>query len=395
MQAMRSQIAAEVPASLKLWDEPATDVQADQPGSLDAPQNGAQLARHYDLTISRPRVDMEAFRTFDHWLATAARDCELSCCILTDAVVREATERLQTGRLQIGLHLDYFSLWHVSDDPYARLTHAVCDSGGSTINPPAKSRLYTNKAEAHSRLLKRGLGVPGTAFVAHGTEIDESSLAVSGLVFEPGTTYYVKPANGFGNSGVVRVENCTIDRLREALTQVRQQHATDTILIQRGINSPRLRGDDGIERPAYWRVVYCMGEIIPFWWCPAEMSQGRPSYRRLTGAEIKRLHLHDVIAYCRELAELCQMSWFSTELCASETDESSRFQVATGAGKLASLVAIDYVNDQCDVDVQSRWLGGPPDEFVKHVAHRFAEAARARKHCLRLPVRSRSNLRVA
>jgi hypothetical protein len=40
-----------------------------------------------------------------------------------------------------------------------------------------------------------------------------------------------------------------------------------------------------------------------------------------------------------------------------------------------SVLAIDYVNDQCDVVVQSRWPGGPPDAFVRHVAGRFAERA--------------------
>jgi hypothetical protein len=47
----------------------------------------------------------------------------------------------------------------------------------------------------------------------------------------------------------------------------------------------------------------------------------------------------------------------------------------TALGKSFPVVAIDYVNDQCDVDVQSRWAGGPPDELVRHVAGRFAEEA--------------------
>ena len=45
------------------------------------------------------------------------------------------------------------------------------------------------------------------------------------------------------------------------------------------------------------------------------------------------------------------------------------------SGRALPVVAIDYVNDQCDVDVQSRWAGAPPDELVRHVAGRFAEEA--------------------
>ncbi len=396
MQATRDEIAAEVPSSLRLWEEPADILHPGTTGQLCCPQNERELGRHYDLTISRStHADMDAFRAFDAWLARAAAERELSCCIVTDAVVREAAERLQSGRLQIGFHLDYFALWHISDDPYARLAHAVRDSGGTTINPPAKSRLFTNKAEAHVRLLKRGLGVPATALVALGADIDEPSLKACGLTIDGTSTCFVKPANGFGSSGVIRVENCTTERIREAVGKVRQRHPADTMLVQRAVTCPRLRAEDGSELMAYWRLVYCMGEIIPFWWHAAEADQGRPNYRRLSGAEIKRLRLQDVINYCRELADVCQMSWFSTELCACESSEGPGFRIPGPDGKPMAVVAIDYVNDQCDVDVQSRWLGGPPDDFVRHVANRFAEAARARKNCLPLPQFSPKKLRVA
>ena len=36
---------------------------------------------------------------------------------------------------------------------------------------------------------------------------------------------------------------------------------------------------------------------------------------------------------------------------------------------------IDYLNDQCDVDVQSRVPGAPPDVLVRRLATRFAEEA--------------------
>ena len=39
------------------------------------------------------------------------------------------------------------------------------------------------------------------------------------------------------------------------------------------------------------------------------------------------------------------------------------------------MLAIDYLNDQCDVDVQSRWAGVPPDDVVYAYARRFARTA--------------------
>ena len=152
--------------------------------------------------------------------------------------------------------------------------------------------------------------------------------------------------------------------------------------MQRQVIWPRLHCDDGAERNAYWRVFYCMGELMPFWWTKQEGGFAGPSYRRLTGAEIKRLRLQTLLAYARDLAGLCGMNWFSTEICLSDGDESSKYQGPGPDGRPRPLVAIDYVNDQCDVDVQSRCPGSPPDTLVRHVAERFAEAALMCKNTL-------------
>ena len=195
-------------------------------------------------------------------------------------------------------------------------------------------------------------------------------------------TVFIKPANGFGSRGIIYVERCSQESLLASWENVRQNNACDDCLVQRLVTWPRLRGDDGIERNAYWRVFYCMGELIPFWWTRQEAGFAGPSYRRLTGAEIKRLRLQPLLGYAKDLAAFCGMNWFSTEICLSDGDESSNYQAPGPDGRLRPLVAIEYVNDQCDVDVQSRCPGSPPDALVRHVAERFAEAALVRKNTL-------------
>jgi len=96
-----------------------------------------------------------------------------------------------------------------------------------------------------------------------------------------------------------------------------------------------------------------------------------------------------VLAYAQALADLSGLDWFSTELCLSDGPEESRFAVIGADGHERPVVAIDYLNDQCDVDVQSRWPGGPPDVFVRRVAARFAEEAwRLRQSRLRPATRA-------
>jgi hypothetical protein len=96
----------------------------------------------------------------------------------------------------------------------------------------------------------------------------------------------------------------------------------------------------------------------------------------VTTAEVRRLGLDPVLDYAAGLADLCGLDWFSTELCLSDGGEASRSVVRKAVpGRALPVLAIDYVNDQCDVDVQSRWPGAPPDDVVHHVAQRFAEEA--------------------
>jgi len=350
--------------------------------SLPAPAWPEDLADHYDLTISHPAIDQVTFSLFDRMLAQAADTRSLSCALLHDGVVHDAIHRLATGRLTIGFHLDYFALWHVPDDPYARLSQAVQDSGGQPINPPARARLFTNKAATHAELLRRGLGVPETVLLRPWapdrtlTSEEWRRLRLN----EPGARVYVKPANGFGGRGVTRVEGATADGLATAIAAARGQQCHDTLLVQREVGCHWLTGDDGIVRPAYWRVIHCLSEYSTFWWNDHEVEHGRPAYRRVSQTEMRRLRLRPLLTIAKELAELSGLAWFSTELCLSDGPESSRHHLRGSDGKVRPLIVIDYINDQCDVDVQSRWPGAPPDEFVAQIANRFADASALRTY---------------
>jgi hypothetical protein len=353
--------------------------------ALHVPHAPEELAAHYDLTISHPAVEMDAFRAFDHWLAEEASGRGLSCGLLHDRVVHEAVHRLDRGQLTIGFHLDYFSLWHVPDDPYARLACAVQDSGGQPVNPPARARTFTDKAASHGELLRRGLGVPATVIIRPWipdrllTSAERTYLRLD----EPAARVFIKPANGCGGRGIVRCDQTDPDSLLAALAAARNHDRSDAFLIQREVRTPRLMCEDGVARLAYWRVLYCLRELFPFWWSHDETVVGRPSYRRLTSAEIKQHHLEPVLAFVFDLADLSGLQWFSTELCLSAGPEKSR-HIVWGSGDSLGIypsltswpvLAVDYINDQCDVDVQGRWPGAPPDDVVRRLAQRFAEAA--------------------
>jgi hypothetical protein len=227
-----------------------------------------------------------------------------------------------------------------------------------------------------AELFRHGLGVPGTLIIRPWSPVrplTPGERARVGLD-NPGRSAYLKPANGFAGHGVVRVEGPD-EALAAALTAARRHEPDETFLLQRAVQPPPLACEDGSVRPAYWRVLFQLGEVMPFWWSPQERVGPVPSYHALTPAEFRRHRLQGVLAYVRTLAEVTGLDWFSTELCLGDGDEPSVYTVTGADGRERPILAIDPVNDQCDVDVQSRWPGAPPDDVVRRIAGRFAERA--------------------
>jgi hypothetical protein len=344
--------------------------------ALSVPVRPEEFAIRYDLTVSHPEIECPQFAAFDRWLARAADEHGLSCALIHDGNVVEAIRRIAAGQLSIGYHLDYYALWHRAEDPYARLAQMVEDTGGRSVNHPARARAFTDKAAAVAELVRHGLGVPATLVVRPWSPLRPLTAAERlrmGLA-DSSQNVYLKPANGFAGKGVVRVEG-TDEALTAALATARRQEPSETILLQRAVLPPTLTCEDGVARPAYWRVLFQHGDVLPFWWEPQERVGPGPSYRALTPAELRRHRLQPVCFYVRQAAELTGLDWFSTELCLSDGDEPSVYSVTDVAGRECPVVAIDPVNDQCDVDVQSRWPGAAPDETVRRIAARFAERA--------------------
>jgi hypothetical protein len=364
-------------------ESPAVEESSPSAVPLPAPARPEQLAAHYDLTGSHPQVGAPAFAAFGGWLAEEAAALGLSCALLHDGTVREAVRRLAAGAMTVGYHVAYHAVWQRPGDVYALLAEAVQDAGGRSVNAPARSRAFTDRAAMHAELLRHGLGVPATVVFRPDTADRPLTAGECELLRldEPGARVVIRPACSDGEAIACVADEAAFLRV---LAASRQHDRQDAYLVQREVRSPLLRCDDGVGRPAYWRVLGCLGDLIPFWWAPFDRASGRPSYRRLNPEEVRRHRLQPVLDYARAVGDVSGLDWFSTDLCLGDGPEVSRYQVTGADGRDRPVVAIDYLHDQCDVDVQSRWPGAPPDEVVCHVARRFArEAWRLRQAALR------------
>jgi hypothetical protein len=337
-----------------------------------------ELAAHYDLTVGHPSVERAQSGVFERWLADAAATYGLSCALVHDGIVGECVRRLSSAELNVGLHLACNTAWHCPGDLFHQLALAVLDAGGQPVNPPARCRAFTDRAAAHYELARHGLGVPPTVVVRPWagdralTEQERWHLRLD----EPGTRAAIKLAGGSGGGGVVRVDRPTVENIRSALATARNLAPEGTYLVQTEVRPPWLTCSDGQCRPACWRVLSCLGEATAFWWQPGPVGS-----REVTPEEVRRHRLGPVFAYVQALAELTGLEWFSTELTLCPFPVPGRFVVHDVDGLDLPVVAVDYVRDQGDVEVQSRWPGGMPDGYVRRLAWRFAERAwQVRRH---------------
>jgi len=319
-----------------------------------------------DLAVGQREDERDGFT---HWLREACALRGLKCEVLHREIVAEATEAVVAGRLKIHTLLDLTATWWHEEDPYVQLCYAVKDAGGRVIDDPDVAMMADHKAVTHHRLERAGIPVPPTVVLRRwapdrGLTPEERAIV--------GDRVVIKPARGWGWKGVVLGARGDL----EAISTARDFDRGDDFLVQRQVPYAFLPDDQGDTRPAWWRVFYLFGEMIPCWWNPENGE-----YRLMSLRELSMNELLPLARLSAEIGRLSGMDFFSTEICLAEEPAMPGAQYqATGR----PFYVIDYVNDQCDVRCQSRHASAPPDEVVRHLAERFADLAWRHRHGLAL-----------
>ncbi len=208
-----------------------------------------------------------------------------------------------------------------------------------SINPYERASHTWDKAEMHSLLVVEGLSVPPTIILPPHIEYPELPEIDLG---ELGEQFTIKPAHGSGGIGVM-INATSWDQV----ITVRQEHATDYYLLQAHITPVQLD-----NRPAWFRVIYCNGQVFPCWWDPVTHV-----YSPVTDAEKLCHQLDPLDEITLAIASLCGLDLFSTEI---------------GLTADRQFMVVDYVNDQIDLRLQSTTSEGVPDEIVKAIAQQLS-----------------------
>ena len=304
----------------------------------------------YETDTARTRYEVSAVQQYDfcfawNWqydsefarmLEAACRSEGISLLQVTPHDLPQILHALIQGQIKFRSLLDRASDTDLDFSPlilWARQQNVL------RLNRFRVARRAWDKAAMHKRILAAELDAPYTlALPPCAEEPEPEALDLS--VF--GEKIALKPAHGGGGMGVVIAPACW-----EQVLAARQAYPFDQYLLQAYVTPTTLDG-----RPAWFRVIYCAGQVFSCWWDPLTHR-----YAAVTDEESSRFGLHQLFQISQIIADIAQLELFSSEIAMAQ---DGRFLV------------VDYLNDPIDLRLQSQATEGVPDVIVEAVARRLA-----------------------
>jgi hypothetical protein len=294
---------------------------------------------NFDICLA---TDWEHDRDFLSLLDRSLRSRELSTYIVWPHNLEKVLQALRSGSLGFRFVLDRAS---ATSPEFLELYRILSRTGARFLDDPNMILWASDKATMHLEFISGGIRVPYTLIVAHFNTAEDIPLSRDELS-RLGSPFFVKPANTTGGGvGVFEYGTCLEDIL-----SVRQQHKGDKYLVQERIHPLEKEGW------RFWfRAFHVCGSLFVTWW--HDLSH---VYELLLPEQVERYALQPLFGMIADIAGICHLNFFSTEI------------VLDCGGQW---VAVDYVNDSCDLRLKSRHADGVPDEVVRQIAERIAEFA--------------------
>lgn len=199
-------------------------------------------------------------------------------------------------------------------------------AGAQIINDPERMVWCRDKATMHLELVQHGIPVPYGLILS---DQDHLEQALQQTQDKLGSPFVVKPAEGGGGEGVI------LDaQTPEHICQVMRESRLGKVILQKRIEPAEIDG-----RRAWFRVLYVMDEILPCFW------DDRTHLYSLID-DLSAPWVAPLMDLARRIAAVSGMRFFSSEIAMTGGHE---------------YYVIDFVNEMCDMRLQSRHPDGVPD----------------------------------
>jgi glutathione synthase/RimK-type ligase-like ATP-grasp enzyme len=284
--------------------------------------------------------DWEYDKDFVYMLDSECNKRGLQSYLVYPYNIDETIGKVSKGEITFKTFLDRAS---ESDSRFIPLIKSLKKRGVSFVNDSEASKRANDKATMHLEFLSSGLYVPYTIILS---PYEDDPQFDASYIHTIGTPFIVKPAEGGGGRGVVLGVKTPYD-----IVKAREKHSKDKYLIQEEITPVVIKG-----RKAWFRAFYVYGNVIICWW-----DNQTGVYQRVTSRAERKYKLKELKGITKKIAEIARLNFFSTEIA------------LTKAGRF---VAVDYVNDTCDMRLKSKALDGVPDDVVRDIVRELVDSIR-------------------
>jgi len=250
----------------------------------------------------------------------------------------ETIKLLRKGVLEFRAFFDRASDTNAN---FSQLVHLLQQKGVFFVNHPERIKWINNKILIHMEFMLNKIPVPPT-FIHYPSDEPQTTM---NKINQIGTPFVIKPAHYVDTGG----EEVLVNAISvEEIIRWQNQYRDFIFLVQKQIIPITLD-----KNPAWFRVFYIFGQIIPCWWHPSTHI-----YEIVTKDEISKFRLNQLFTLTKKIGKIYKLGFFSTEIA---MEKNSRF------------VVIDYINDQCDMRKKSKHIDGVCDETIDLIVRKLVE----------------------
>ena len=241
--------------------------------------------------------------------------------------------------------LTYYDRASDSSDQFLRIYPTLIEHQTKFFVDLDKQMIASDKSIMHEHFVRNNINVPKTLIVPELRQQNSIILAESDLDIL-GRPFVIKPSVHTGAGSGVYLNGYTIIEVEEK----RGEFPEDKYLLQEKINPKE------IYLKRFWfRTFYICGTIITTWW-----DDYRHRYEPLSKSDLEKINITHINDIMKKIHDICELDFFSTELAITDQDR---------------VYAIDYVNEICDMRLQSKHKDGIPDDIVNTIAEEII------RHC--------------
>lgn len=298
----------------------------------------------FDLAIA---IDCDDDWDFVNLLESAAQNLSLKTYIIWPENHNETYHQLSSQRLFFRFIYDRAS---DTTGDFMKIYDWVIKHGGASIEKWDIINWASDKATMHLEFIASGIQTPYTIILPPYEKEKKITLTIEDLACL-GRSFIIKPANTTGG-GIGVIDGA--ETLQDILEK-RQEFQRDKYLLQEKVIPLEMD-----NRRFWFRGFYTFGLIQCTWW-----NDLTHKYDIMYKEQIDSYNLATLYDLVGKIAQICKLNFFSTEIA---LDRNKQFMV------------VDYVNEICDMRLQSKHFDGVPDEIVQNIVFQIASFIRNSKN---------------